>query len=213
MKVLVVFLLAALGCSLAEGWLVSKCDLRDQLVKAIGDLTEMEKQKGLTGENLVAKIVCHVELASGFNTSAVNELIPGLEDHHHRSRRGARNQGHGGKSSSDSEEQQHTRQPPSHTRPPPHEEIWTLYGLFQLSDHLVCSDGTTSSPNICGINCSNLIDDDIRDDISCVLKILTNLVEKGFGAANWEELKRMIRFIFQEACRDKQASDYFAECP
>ncbi|XP_071360911.1 uncharacterized protein [Trachinotus anak] len=225
MKVLVVFLL---GCSLAQGWLVSKCELRDQLMRAIGDLTEKEKQRGLSGENLVAKIVCHVELSSGFNTSAVNELLSGMEDDHHRGRRHAsfggmfslaELEGLGSTVRPHTRERRHAREPSSHGHPTPpiqspqrEEELWTLYGLFQLSNHLVCSDGMTPSPNICGTSCSNLVDEDIRDDISCVLKILTNLVENGFGSPHWEQLKRMIRLIFQEVCRDVQASEYFAEC-
>lgn len=57
MRVLVAFLSAVLGCSLAEGRLVSKCELKDDLMKVIGDLLEKsEKHKGpSTTENLVAK--------------------------------------------------------------------------------------------------------------------------------------------------------------
>lgn len=45
MKLLAVFLLAVLGCGLAEGLLVSKCDLRDQLRKAIASRIDKEKQQ------------------------------------------------------------------------------------------------------------------------------------------------------------------------
>lgn len=55
MRILAVFLLAVLGSSLAEGRLVSKCELKDQLMAAIGDLPERARQKGLTVESLVAK--------------------------------------------------------------------------------------------------------------------------------------------------------------
>ncbi len=58
MRALVVFLLAALACSLAQGILVAKCDLRDKLMRAIGELPEKGKQKGLTVENLVTKSEC-----------------------------------------------------------------------------------------------------------------------------------------------------------
>ncbi|XP_038566103.1 lysozyme C-like [Micropterus salmoides] len=99
------------------------------------------------------------------------------------------------------------------TRPPqPDEEVWTLYGLFQLSSHLVCSSDMTPSPNICGMDCNNLIDDDISDDISCVITILKQLIEKGFGAPHWKELSKMIRLIFQKECSVQDASEYFAEC-
>uniref|UniRef100_A0A3B4XTD2 lysozyme n=1 Tax=Seriola lalandi dorsalis TaxID=1841481 RepID=A0A3B4XTD2_SERLL len=119
MKVLEVFLLAALGCSLTEAWLVSKCDLKDQLLRAT------DEQRGKSN-------LAELELPSTTPPPA-------------RERRGA-------------------------------QEVWTLYGIFQLSNYLVCNDGTTPSPNICGLSCSNLVDDDIRDDINCVLKILAYLL-------------------------------------
>lgn len=55
MRMLVLFLLAALGCSLAQGKLVTNCELKEELIRAIGDMPERVRQKGLTVENLVAK--------------------------------------------------------------------------------------------------------------------------------------------------------------
>lgn len=55
MKVLVVFLLAVLGSGLTDGRIVSKCELKDEVMKAIATLSDKIKQKGLTAENLVAK--------------------------------------------------------------------------------------------------------------------------------------------------------------
>lgn len=49
MKVLNVFVLTVLCCSRGEGRIVSKCELREQLVKAIGNLTS-----GVSDDNLVA---------------------------------------------------------------------------------------------------------------------------------------------------------------
>ena len=51
MRALVVFLLAALGCSPAEGRDVTRCELRDELKAAIPDKGEYE---GLSGDLLVA---------------------------------------------------------------------------------------------------------------------------------------------------------------
>uniref|UniRef100_A0A671TL55 lysozyme n=1 Tax=Sparus aurata TaxID=8175 RepID=A0A671TL55_SPAAU len=121
MRALVVFLLAALGCSPAEGRDVTRCELRDQLKAAIPDKAEDNWSRCFS--SLLPSVVCHAQFASGFNTSA-----------------------------------------------PPHVDanIWTLYGLFQLSNHLVCSDGESPSPNICGMSCSQLLDEDTDDDISCV---------------------------------------------
>lgn len=115
-------------------------------------------------------VVCHVELASDFNTSAVYQLTPSMWERHSRRKRNAV---YGGLFSLAELEdplttiqprtrgRRHARQAPSTTQPtpptePPHldKEVWTLYGLFQLSSHLVCSDGTTPSPNICGMDCN-----------------------------------------------------------
>nr|XP_046231419.1 lysozyme C, milk isozyme [Scatophagus argus] len=203
MRALLLFLLAALGCSLTEGRLVSKCELRDELTSVIGDLPEQAKRKGLTVENLVAKIVCHAEVASGFNTSAVNQLTSESGEHHSGENSRERN----------IRDKRHARRTQSNTGTPHDDDaVWTLYGLFQLSNHLVCSDGTNPSPNICDMDCNDLLDDDIHDDMNCLLQIFTNLVDNGFGAAHWEELKKMIRLIYQRGCRDKNASEYFAEC-
>lgn len=218
MRVLEVFLLAVLGCSLAGGRLVSKCELKDQLMMAIGQLM-MKAEKGKGVENLVAKIVCHVELASDFNTSDVDQLIPGMEAHHSREKREAGYEGLFGLAEPQgplitirphTRERRDVRHPPSNTwptpptsatpstrLPQPDEEVWTLYGLFQLSSHLVCSSDMTPSPNICGMDCNNLIDDNISDDISCVMMIFKQLI---------------INIIYQQQCSNQKPSEYFAEC-
>ena len=69
-------------------------------------------------------VVCHVELTSGFNTSAVKE------------------------------------QKVAHT-------TWTLYGIFQLSDHLSCSDGETPSHNECGKSCTGEFGVGLSDSTQC----------------------------------------------
>ncbi|KAK5865433.1 hypothetical protein PBY51_019703 [Eleginops maclovinus] len=172
------FLLSALGCGLAEGRVVSKCELR-QLFKEL-PVGSWPKGQEMT-DNLLAKILCHVEKASGFNTSSVNLLTPSRKH----------------QSSSEEEEE---------------EEEWTLYGLFQLSDHLVCSSGATLSPNrICEVFCSDLLDDDIQDDISCVLKLIGKLLENGSRWRRKGEFMRMVKLLFQPDCNHPNP-DYFNEC-
>nr|XP_033481100.1 alpha-lactalbumin [Epinephelus lanceolatus] len=168
MKVLLVFLFVVLGFSLAEGQPENKCELFHTL-KASNNLQEARKR---LPEDILAKIVCHVKLGTGFDTSVVTQLSI------------------------------------NSTTP----EVWTLYGLFQLSNHLVCHDGTTPSPNICSISCNDLVDDDISDDIDCLFTITGRLIERGFSDANSTELMRMVRLIFQDECRDENASDFFADC-
>ncbi|XP_030252451.1 lysozyme C, milk isozyme-like [Sparus aurata] len=185
MRALVVFLLAALGCSPAEGRDVTRCELRDQLKAAIPDKAEYE---GLSVDVLVAHIVCHAQFASGFNTSAVNQLDP--------------------KSNT-------VRTPPPTTPKPPHVDanIWTLYGLFQLSNHLVCSDGESPSPNICGMSCSQLLDEDTDDDISCVSTLFLYAIAEDSGYEYQDDLMTMVRLIYQQECRTITVSEYFTDCP
>ncbi|XP_030596847.1 lysozyme C-like [Archocentrus centrarchus] len=184
MRVQVVVLLVVLGCSWARGRIVSKCELRDKLIQAISNLPQKAKESGLGGGNFVAKIVCFAEIASKFNTSV---MTYGMGDHDIREKRDV--------SSSLAEQ-----------------EVWTLYGVFQLCNELACSDGTNPSPNVCQINCTNLIDDDIQDDVHCLMMLFVQLVENGFGADHWEELKKEIKLILQDKCKDKQDAEYFAEC-
>lgn len=35
------------------------------------------------------------------------------------------------------------------------DEVWTLYGIFQLGNRLVCSDDASSAPNICQKSCKS----------------------------------------------------------
>lgn len=55
MQLHVVFLLVVLGCSWARGRTVSKCELRDELRRAISNLPQQAKESGVGGGNFVAK--------------------------------------------------------------------------------------------------------------------------------------------------------------
>ncbi|TRY92135.1 hypothetical protein DNTS_031451 [Danionella cerebrum] len=52
-------------------------------------------------------------------------------------------------------------------------ELWTLYGLFQFNDHVICSSSEVPSSNICQISCNKLIDSDITDDMNCIKTLVT----------------------------------------
>ncbi|XP_066517933.1 uncharacterized protein [Hoplias malabaricus] len=71
-----------------------------------------------------------------------------------------------------------------------------LYGIFQLSDNLACKSGSKSSKNICNLDCADLIDDDITDDIAC-LKSLHETV---------------LKMTFLQQCDSAVSSNYFAQC-
>ncbi|XP_062400210.1 uncharacterized protein LOC134090031 [Sardina pilchardus] len=93
---------------------------------------------------------------------------------------------------------------------------WTLYGIFQLADRVVCETDDTPSLNVCQMPCSDLIDDDISDDIDCV-KELKRTHEKmkldpkqKFMALAMKA--KMMAMMFPKECRSAVAAEYFAEC-
>lgn len=55
MRVLVVFALGVLGFSLAEGRVVTKCELRQRLFQVIATLPQSAQQSGLKADDIVAK--------------------------------------------------------------------------------------------------------------------------------------------------------------
>nr|XP_060632278.1 lysozyme C, milk isozyme-like [Anolis sagrei ordinatus] len=60
------------------------------------------------------------------------------------------------------------------------------YGLFQFNNMEHCSDGCRTSLNVCRADCIDFIDDDLTDDIQCVMKIIA--ADSGFGewkVYNW----------------------------
>ncbi|KAK9540817.1 hypothetical protein VZT92_003243 [Zoarces viviparus] len=172
MRVLVALLLSVLGCSPAEGRLLSKCDLKNELVNL--------------DSNFVAKIVYYVEQKSGFNTSAVTHET---DDRSRRAKDGGTVLPH-------SVTPRSAKMSPRPSGPPHQdEEVPTFYGLFQLSNLLACSDGTTPSPDICSMDCNDFIDDDISDDLKCLLKVHAAFMYRG---------------IYRE-CGNKP-SDYLVEC-
>ncbi|ROL52047.1 Ribonuclease inhibitor [Anabarilius grahami] len=154
----VVVLFLAAGFS--DSVILSKCELKQQL------------QTGLTlppnTTDLLAQIVCHVQLTSNFNTSAIKTITePEKPCESHGSRKGrAAKKG----------------RPSTKVTPKPHlesgedkNEVWTLYGLFQLSDHVVCNSTRHHSLNLCGLTCNKLLDDNINDDVACV-QVLINKI-------------------------------------
>uniref|UniRef100_A0A8K9XZE4 Uncharacterized protein n=1 Tax=Oncorhynchus mykiss TaxID=8022 RepID=A0A8K9XZE4_ONCMY len=247
MQMLVVLAVAALVPSLSEGRILSKCELKNLLEKEAlkFNMTGGAGVKNLTNNDFVAKIVCHVEKASGFNTSFVTawrdddgpDVLPTrpakVNDRHRPEpppRRGKRHAGDDVDPTHPANNDNHPTRPPrpnyptrltlpnrpeqppkrgkrhagddvdpthpanndNHpTRPPrpnyptrltlptrpeqppkrgkrhagnhftsgeesssEEETMGTLYGLFQLSDRVICSSGSTPSLNLCQMNCS-----------------------------------------------------------
>ncbi|XP_026869542.2 sarcoplasmic reticulum histidine-rich calcium-binding protein-like [Electrophorus electricus] len=90
------------------------------------------------------------------------------------------------------------------------DEVWTFYGLFQLSDHVACVSGNNTSLNLCGMSCDNLRNGNISDDIDCVGTIIktTREMENSFKPS--DELTKQMTDLLQ--CDSVVDSQYFAGC-
>ncbi|XP_067261123.1 uncharacterized protein [Chanodichthys erythropterus] len=168
---------------------------------------------------LIAKIVCSVERVSKFNTNLVTIIRgdvkppagppprpeqrpngrpgekPSQGRHGGRGKRSPRGGRFGDSSEEDSSESS------------AHVPI-TLYGIFQLSDRVACSSGSGQSLNICRMNCSALIDDDIRDDITCLQTLLDSVNNAGAPAPQ-DKTKHS---LFVKECLKVNPLQYFALC-
>ncbi|KAM4750411.1 uncharacterized protein FYW61_002413 [Anableps anableps] len=205
MKVLVLFAFVVLGCSLAGARKVTKCEMKQQLMAAFSSLPNNVTVNGLSEESFLAKVVCHVQQLSDFDTSAVTKLSRGM---------GKQSKEDSSESGSESGEQDKGKgkQRPSHKQGEQSNEDVdvTLYGLFQLPEGIVCSSDSKTSPNMCDISCNKLTDDDISDDISCVVKLINELVTKGFLAKNSRELWKVVKQLIEDKCQN--LDQYFSEC-
>ncbi|KAM4595708.1 uncharacterized protein V3H82_003095 [Fundulus diaphanus] len=199
MKVLVLFAFAVLGSSLVEAKTVTKCEMKQLMGEVFNSLPARMKQSGLSGDRFVAKVVCHVEQLSRFNTSTVTEL---------RSEKG---QG-SSESGSESAEGSHSKgkHQSGQQQGSDDDQDMILYGLFQFAEGLVCSSENNTLPNLCGISCNKLIDDDISDDINCLVKLLTEIVKKGFTSEHSKGLWKAIKKLIDDKCNN--VDQYFKEC-
>ncbi|KAL1434128.1 hypothetical protein MTO96_011779 [Rhipicephalus appendiculatus] len=71
------------------------------------------------------------------------------------------------------------------------------HGLFQINDRYWCSP--PGPKNECYLNCSDLEDDDITDDVECV-----RLIYKRHGFSAWA--------VWRGLCRGVNYSNYLNEC-
>ncbi|XP_018594408.1 uncharacterized protein LOC108926291 [Scleropages formosus] len=211
----------------AEGRLVSKCELKNELEAAF-QLNQSFGNQSFGNQSfgnqtlgnqstldVVAKIVCKVQLTSGFNTSLVTQLAPatagtkkpGYDNSNHKNQppkrraRDTRRQQSEGKNkgekqygSSESEEDNHG----NHGNVTPPTPTVSLYGLFQLSGSVACSDGVNPSSNICNIPCSALTDGNIYDDVACYKRITGSSLKQPEG--------------LPQQCAGVVYSTYFSEC-
>ncbi|XP_017312733.2 uncharacterized protein C6orf132 homolog [Ictalurus punctatus] len=93
--------------------------------------------------------------------------------------------------------------------------LWTLYGVFQLADRVACNSSKDLSVNICNMDCSKLTDDDLADDINCVLTIINSKPTRKGIPGRQEEANKLIRIMkdtLMNTCANQDYSQYLANC-
>ncbi|KAG5278433.1 hypothetical protein AALO_G00098940 [Alosa alosa] len=92
-------------------------------------------------------------------------------------------------------------------------ELWTLYGIFQLSDRVMCNSSSVPSLNICQMDCQAFLDDDIADDIACAVKIIPKMMSNPDEQTEAKALlKKMMALLFQPECSAVKYKEFFAAC-
>uniref|UniRef100_A0A6A7G3K1 lysozyme n=1 Tax=Hirondellea gigas TaxID=1518452 RepID=A0A6A7G3K1_9CRUS len=79
------------------------------------------------------------------------------------------------------------------------------YGLFQLSDKYWCDSKT--GKNVCRMPCSDLLDDELTDDLQCIKRIIKDTERwkgKGTGLTAW--------VAYNNRCANRDLNEYIAEC-
>ncbi|XP_018922259.1 alpha-lactalbumin-like [Cyprinus carpio] len=199
MLAVVVVLFLAAGVS--DSVILSKCELKRQL------------ESGLTlpvpnSTDILAQIVCHVQLTSGFNTSAIKTIA---EPQEHSGGQGSRH-GRSPRGKNPGSPSRPATPAPRVESDEDESEVWTLYGLFQLSDHVVCRSTQSRTLNLCGLTCDKLIDDDTRDDIACIQALINAVSAPIPDPKTAKHIHKMISLIHQPQCITVNATSYFASC-
>lgn len=79
------------------------------------------------------------------------------------------------------------------------------YGLFQLNNKYWC--GADYGKNVCKMPCSDLLDDDLTDDMACIKKVIKDTERwkgKGTGLTAW--------VAYVNRCQNRNLDEYMAEC-
>ncbi|XP_067298704.1 uncharacterized protein DDB_G0282077-like [Pseudorasbora parva] len=173
---------------------------------------------------IIAKIVCSVERVSKFNTNLITTIQgdfkpPGKPAQRPNERPGGRpGQGRPGGRGKRSHRGGRGRNPPSLFGDSSEEDsresnavATNLLGIFQLSDRVACNPGSGQSLNICRMNCSALIDDDIRDDMTC-LKTLLDMFMNNAAPVFAPRPKKQKHFLCVKECLNVNPLQYFSEC-
>ncbi|XP_069936512.1 lysozyme C-like [Cherax quadricarinatus] len=73
------------------------------------------------------------------------------------------------------------------------------YGIFQINSMYWCHDDTKGKSNSCGIQCKDLLSDNLGTAVTCAQKIL-----KSQGYKAW--------VAYNNNCRNRNLDAYMAEC-
>ncbi|KAK8724280.1 hypothetical protein OTU49_011317 [Cherax quadricarinatus] len=73
------------------------------------------------------------------------------------------------------------------------------YGIFQINSMYWCRDDTRGKSNSCGIQCRDLLSDNLSTAVTCARKILRS---QGYSA--W--------VAYKNRCRNRNLDAYMAEC-
>ncbi|XP_066552887.1 lysozyme C-like [Amia ocellicauda] len=163
-----------------EAKVFEKCELASILLPIARDLNNTNP------EELISKVICHIEGSTGMNSSAVTPVKctpPPPPPPPTKKPRLPRSKVFSDDSSSSSEERGCSES--------------TLLGLFQLPSKFVCQDGK----NWCQLNCSKLTDDDISDDIACVKTVL-----------KLKAVRRDDDFRYDFKCSSTNVTSYLSDC-
>ncbi|XP_051269524.1 lysozyme C [Dicentrarchus labrax] len=76
----------------------------------------------------------------------------------------------------------------------------TDYGIFQINSRWWCNNGLTPTSNACGIQCSELLTNDVSVAIKCAKRVVRD--PNGIGA--WVAWRRY--------CQNRDLSSYVAGC-
>nr|XP_055062588.1 uncharacterized protein LOC129445405 [Misgurnus anguillicaudatus] len=213
MKMLAVVGLLIFMVGVSDSVRMTKCEVK-QKIEASG-FTLPQGVLNQTPADLLAKIVCHVNLTTGFDTSTIKQIAnPNCTDsqfsNHSRKGRSARigNRQTSGKGKGSSEEGSDSVEDSCDGGM----KLWMLYGLFQLSDTVACSTTRVRSMNLCGLSCSKLIDGDIKDDLACFQVMINQITAVVPDQKVVAIINQIIALNYQKDCVDVVASSYFADC-
>ncbi|XP_043107148.1 sperm acrosome-associated protein 5 [Puntigrus tetrazona] len=173
--------LVLLVLGVTEGRIISKCELKKKLETAQIQVIRAMGEN-MTANDLNYRLVC-LASTTGFNTSFVKHIPARPKE----------------PLNIFSIKASAARRP-----------VWSLHGVFQLSNQLACVSGMTPSLNTCNTSCTAFTDDDVTDDIACLNTIISSIKPKPKNSTNLPLVT--LSTILVKECHSRVPSSYYAEC-